>query len=77
MVFQAKSIFYNFSFSSMEVSTDYCLPSRKRNSIMAKDTGLIFSLLDVASGVLWHTAVCTMHVPWTYLCPSLCINSFH
>ena len=37
---------------------------------MAKATGLIFSLLDVASAQeapFWHTAVHTMYSAWNYV----------
>ena len=45
------------------------MPSDKRNSIMAKAMGLIFSLFDVTHA-FWHTAVHTMHSSQTYL---LCV----
>ena len=34
----------------------------------------MFSLLTLfqPNSAFWHTAVCTMYVKWTYLCPTLC-----
>jgi len=51
------------------------MPLDQRNSIMAKDTSLIFSLFDVSSArevPFWHTKVHLMHSSGTFHCPPLC-----
>ena len=50
------------------------MSSDKRNSIMAKEMGMIFHVQRrfILRGAYWHTAVCTMHSSWAYQCPLLC-----
>ena len=55
-----------------------CLPDTFR-LIMAKATGLVFCSMSLQFdgwGAFWYIIICTVHEPWTYLCPPLCPISF-